>query len=279
MTDIRAQVETISPKRAGVILATSKGNRNISDTYVESLSKLMEDGLWEPRTGSAIGFDKDGSLVKGHHRLYAVIKSKVSLKTLVVYGLDRDAVMQYEGKGKPWTLANSLEFAGVPNASQVASVATLALICATSGSGKVPVRGNLPHAGLMVDWALDNAPSLDAATKVARNVYVKGMLNVSEAGTLYFLMPNALKAETEEYLEKVARPDLSVNSIETQVYKRLLKFRSMPGQLRQHTALAWLLDGFNAKIEDKKKPRFWREGSANDIYPTWPKARVARKAA
>lgn len=47
----------------------------------------MQDGKWK-LNGKTICFDRTGRLLNGQHRLSAVVRSGVSLTTVVVRGLD-----------------------------------------------------------------------------------------------------------------------------------------------------------------------------------------------
>lgn len=83
---IQAQVETITPELAREMLATSKGNRAIRQTHVEWLSQMMKQGVFNV-THQGVGFLKNGTLIDGHHRLLAAVKSGCTVKMLVTRGL------------------------------------------------------------------------------------------------------------------------------------------------------------------------------------------------
>ena len=51
----------------------------------------MQDGKWR-LNGKTICFDSTGRLLNGQHRLSAVVRSGVTLTTVVVRGLDPDLV-------------------------------------------------------------------------------------------------------------------------------------------------------------------------------------------
>lgn len=88
---------TITPEVATKIWNTSKGNpRFVSDTKmvnprkVEELCRVMRNGEWE-NDGSPIRFAVDGSLIDGHHRIAAVMKSGVTISSIVVEGIPESA--------------------------------------------------------------------------------------------------------------------------------------------------------------------------------------------
>ena len=84
---LSVEVEIISPEEAQAYLTNNAKHRKIKDKKVDAYMKEMVDGKWR-LNGKVIIFDSNGRLLNGQHRLSAVIKSGVSLTTLVVRGVD-----------------------------------------------------------------------------------------------------------------------------------------------------------------------------------------------
>ena len=80
----------ITPEIARHLLSTSPGNRKIRHWHVDVLAGSMRRGEWRV-TSQGIGIDKNGNLRDAHHRLMAVIKSNVTIKSVVVMGLPLNA--------------------------------------------------------------------------------------------------------------------------------------------------------------------------------------------
>lgn len=85
-----AFVAEITPALASRMLATSPGNRKISDWYIDHLAAAMRRGEWQV-TSQGIGFNTRGQLRDAHHRLNAVIRSNVTIKSVVVLGMSDSA--------------------------------------------------------------------------------------------------------------------------------------------------------------------------------------------
>lgn len=85
-----AMILDIDPAAAQTMLNTSIGNRRVRQWYVGLLAGAMARGEWRV-TSQGIGFDAGGHLRDAHHRLHAVIKSGVTIRTVVVFGLRDDA--------------------------------------------------------------------------------------------------------------------------------------------------------------------------------------------
>jgi len=101
--------ERITPRKAKKILSkVNNGNRNISNYYVDSYAVDMKNHKWS-LNNQLIAFDVDGNLVDGQHRLMAVIRSGVPITTYVMYGLDRNSVIETIDKGRPRSIAHTLQ--------------------------------------------------------------------------------------------------------------------------------------------------------------------------
>jgi hypothetical protein len=79
-------VMAITPTMAEEMLATSIGNRNLRKGYVKELTDAITRGEWR-LTNQGIGFDVNGNLRDGHHRLTAVVRSKRAIQTNVTFGM------------------------------------------------------------------------------------------------------------------------------------------------------------------------------------------------
>ena len=79
----------VTPNMATEWLEQNKRNRHIRQSHVDDLAQQIKNGLWK-FDGATIRFDKEGNILDGQHRLWAVIESGLSIDTFVVNGLDSD---------------------------------------------------------------------------------------------------------------------------------------------------------------------------------------------
>ena len=84
---LQVEVEVISPEQAEAYLENNAKHRKIKEKKVDAYMQEMQDGKWR-LNGKVLIFDANGRLLNGQHRLSAVVKSGVSLTTLVVRGVD-----------------------------------------------------------------------------------------------------------------------------------------------------------------------------------------------
>ena len=103
----------VTPDMAREWLEHNPRNRVMRSRWVNKLVTIMQEGRWHETT-DAIGFDINGDLINGQHRLAAIAESGVTCRLLVAHGLQPDA---YEYIDRPIrrSTADSLHVAGENN--------------------------------------------------------------------------------------------------------------------------------------------------------------------
>ena len=104
---LRAKYEKITPNRATKLLEHNTDNyrMSISNSTLENLVYELTHGQWKATT-QGIGFDTNGVLVDGQHRLMAIQKSGITVdKQLVCYGLEPESKLKID-VGKKRTLSD-----------------------------------------------------------------------------------------------------------------------------------------------------------------------------
>lgn len=87
---MKTVTETITPDMASAWLAKNTNNRNISINLLQKYVRTIEAGEWT-LTHQGIAFYDDGTLADGQHRLTAIVKSGISVRMQVSYGVARNA--------------------------------------------------------------------------------------------------------------------------------------------------------------------------------------------
>ena len=89
---MKAEFKTITPAIAKDLLDHhNKSNRKLRPSYVQKLADEMAAGRWQDHH-QAIGFDKDGDVIDGQHRLAAVVASGKPQRFLVVHAVPTEAI-------------------------------------------------------------------------------------------------------------------------------------------------------------------------------------------
>lgn len=117
---ITSQIEFITPQLAEKYLATSNGNRPISHQIVDSYAESMKRGEWM-LNGVPIVFGACGNLLDGHHRLFAIVASQVSIRTLVVRGVQNESFTTFDC-GRHRTFGQILAMQGVENYKKISAI-------------------------------------------------------------------------------------------------------------------------------------------------------------
>ena len=90
---VESKFVEMTPELAETILQNCNlNNRKISYKAVNRYKKMINEGHWEKGTDS-IGFDDDGILINGQHRLTALSECKKSVIFNVVFGVTRTVNM------------------------------------------------------------------------------------------------------------------------------------------------------------------------------------------
>lgn len=107
-------------------LARNTTNRKRREQFIQKYAADMLAGKFMV-TGEAIKFATDGTLLDGQNRLIAICRTKATIRTFVVWNLDR-ASQSVMDSGCIRTVAHDLQIAGQKDSNVVASVAKRVLL-------------------------------------------------------------------------------------------------------------------------------------------------------
>jgi hypothetical protein len=91
INETAGQTFDVTPELAAKWLERNTANRPLRGEVVQRYASDMKSGLWQV-TGDAIGFDTNGTVVNGQHRLWAVFESGMTVRMLVCFDLDPKVV-------------------------------------------------------------------------------------------------------------------------------------------------------------------------------------------
>lgn len=93
--ELTSGILVITPELAKEMLSASRGNRKIRQKRVNDWARALAANSWEVITDD-IGFDVDGYLINGHHRLHACAQSGVPFKCGIKQGLSKTAYQKMD---------------------------------------------------------------------------------------------------------------------------------------------------------------------------------------
>ncbi|MEU6990308.1 hypothetical protein ABZ953_06555 [Streptomyces sp. NPDC046465] len=120
------KVMEVTPDLAEKWLAQNTHNRNLREKAVMAYARDMESRNWA-ENGESIKFAKDGTLLDGQHRLQAIALSGVTVKMLVVTGLENRS-QETMDDGRKRTLSDALHLRGETNSVILGSLLRRALM-------------------------------------------------------------------------------------------------------------------------------------------------------
>lgn len=117
---MNTRIEIITPDKAKSYLENNYARqRNLSESHIVHLAQQMKAGQWMSN-GEPIIFASNGNLIDGQHRLKAIIRSGVSIETLIVEGVDEESFVTINS-GKPRSLSNVLAIKNIPNYNNIST--------------------------------------------------------------------------------------------------------------------------------------------------------------
>jgi hypothetical protein len=133
--------KVITPSLAAEWLKSNRNNRPISQSTVDAYAKEMRSGQWFNGGADAIVFSRDGSLINGQHRLYAIVKSGATVELGVRTDADGDSFVAMD-QGRRRSAADHPCLNGFRNRTLVAGA--LRFLDAYE-SGSLKTCGSIPR--------------------------------------------------------------------------------------------------------------------------------------
>ena len=102
----------LSPELAMELLEHNKHNRPVRDQHVKRIADQIITGKWK-FNGDTIRISKDGGVLDGQHRLWAIIEAKIAVDTVIIRGIERDAFATIDTIRAPRNGGDTLSLLGV----------------------------------------------------------------------------------------------------------------------------------------------------------------------
>ncbi len=179
-TKTEGSLETLTKETAEYYLSLNSKNRKINAKRVAKYLRDMNDGRWKV-VPDAIGFNKEGALTNGQHRLQAFIKSELNtIQFFVVKGLEKSA-FDVTDNGRPRSASDLLNSLGYKYANYLATSARYVYSFDTYG---------MNEASMGLRYQIGNNDIADTVEKHTGLVdCINTVLNLKKAGSR--LIPDA----------------------------------------------------------------------------------------
>jgi hypothetical protein len=269
---VQANVQLVTPDHARAWVEGMVRNRNMSSKRHDYLVQDMQTGRFY-LINQGIGFNTDGRLIDGRHRLEAIIKSGQPQWLLVVRGIDPEAMVAID-RNKVRSLGDQLTIDGLPYGDVVARGSHMVLntlVAWEKGNSYASLRNpthtdtamreqHIPKLLAVIDN--DREPAILQWANQARKLYEQGIgaIGVPSAAAMafYWLAVNAgYRAEVEAFIEEVFVGGAGVHAAVKNLRNRI---DTVKNNARTHRhgvdgglCLVHLLKAFNKYLADDKR--------------------------
>lgn len=235
-------VVEVTPALAEKWLSQNTHNRNVRENAVFGYARDMEAGNWA-ENGEAIKFATDGTLLDGQHRLHAIVLSGVTLRLLVVTGLQ--AISQETmDDGRKRTVADALTLRKVPNAVQLAAISRRALMW-TQGIYKNV--GSRPPTNTECLQFFEAHPELRESTSVAVSLRKAVALPSSVVGLTHWVFTGIDAEDAAWFFERLGTgANLPQYHPVLTLRKKAREASEGPGRVPEDMLLAFTIKAWNA---------------------------------
>lgn len=221
-------LELITPQTAVQYLEKNRVNRKLKDAKVMRFARDISRDNWHIST-DAIGFNGNGDLVNGQHRLTACIRAGKPFYCWVERGVPSEAIVSMD-TGTSRSIADLLTYQGKHYATALASSARLDLLLE---------RGMLRQARSVslsnyeiIGW-IDEHPKLEDAVRRCYNLGRKCGITVTIASPLYRRLHEYNWEMADEFFERLEN---GINLQEGHPILALRRWANRPtGRKRQYS--------------------------------------------
>ena len=204
---MRCEIKNITPTLAASWLKKNINNRSYNDHHAVAMSRDFKNGK-AVENGESIKFDTDDRLIDGQHRLHAILKSGITLKMIVVTGLDTTPGVQNSiDIGRKRSFGDQLHIAGYHNGDNLAGAISFLISfergIVTGGGGTRPTpfekwRYLLDHPD--VETSLSTILSYRKKCTAS----TRSLLTPSSAAGLHYHFKDAGVELADEFFERLA---------------------------------------------------------------------------
>jgi len=269
------EILTLTPAMAKEWLENQAPNRNKKPTKIVKFARDMKHGRWE-FTGETIKFDRNGQMIDGQNRCYAVIEANTPITAAIVRGLD-PAAQSVMDCGSPRSTRDALTFAGYANAKDLsATISTHFAWKVGAFSSCVGIMSGtfrLTNAE-MLDYATEH-PELAAYAERAKHLYNQGLKLPCGAIATAVAETTAIDPDASiEFFDRIV--SLKTAGAGDPIYTLLKRVTAMqsggPGRVYPSTALFVLFRTWNAVRAGETLKKFQFGAAATEQHPaTWAK--------
>jgi len=242
---IYAKVMTITPEMAKEMLSfNSKHQRSQKKGNIANLTEAIKNDEWVTNSNS-IGFDVNGNLVDGQHRLTAIVLAGKPVISVVVYNLPPEAFVTTDNGAKR-AYADVAHICGFEYAKYVGGAAHLLYRY---------LKGSLRHlampTNIQIRQLLMEHPGLGRSAKAAAQTI--HILQPSVGTFCHFIFSEIDADDADLFFEGVrSGAGLPMYDPILALREKMIQDKGSAAKLQQHYRIALTIKAWNAWRENKK---------------------------
>lgn len=248
-----ASIVEVTPAIAAEWLRRNTDNRPRSLSTEARYSSLMSSGRWM-LSCDAVGFDRNGRLINGQHRLGGVIRSGTTQRMLVVWGLDPD-VFEVLDVGKKRGAGDVLAILGYKHYNILAAAARCLVGYSRDGRTFYSMFGGNPVENDEIVAAVKRHPGLADSTEFVTGFakHFGKWMSMSSLSFLHYVYAREYPIEASTFIEKLATGEgLSSEAPALVLRDRLIREAMAKTSLPRGEAAALVILCFNRHVEGRR---------------------------
>lgn len=195
----------LSPSLAKTMLGVNTDNRSVRNVKVAQYAADMAAGNWA-LNGEAIIVSRCGNLNDGQHRCLAVVESNTTIKTAIMFGVERETRLTVD-QGAMRSAGDFLGMEGITNAALVAAIARMVIAYEDSEGKHLNGATRITSAQVRQRVAIDADLAASATFGHTNSHYSRVFAAGSLIGFVHYILSRVNRPEAEAFLSSVCRGD------------------------------------------------------------------------
>lgn len=247
-----AEIVTITPEIAELLLQVNEKNRNVNGPRLAEITKDITAGNFR-LNGESIIISRDGLLNDGQHRLTAVVDTGMSIQSVVVFGVERDSRLTVD-TGTARTAGNFIAMEGGQMVNIAAPVSFWLIMHKANqfnNTGRTTANIRIPTKSEVVAYYLQHKDEIDDGIRFCNRKNAKELRCFGALAVAYILLHRANAKAADDFFERLLEG--AGFDIGSPIHVLRTKLISMQGTtLKPNHRVAVIIRAWN----------YWRKGAA-----------------
>lgn len=239
-------------------------NRPLNEQHVKRIAAQIIAGKWR-FNGDTIKKSTNGDILDGQHRLWAIVESKMSVKTIIVSGIERDAFATIDTLRKPRSGGDVLALSGATRHRQYTSAALQWLLRYQRGIIETYQKPTNRIENSDIEMMYESNKGIERA--IERVAKLRGLANPSIVGFFYYVLSNR-SPELAERLAHILENPAGTN-MNDPFFRLRMYFTSERTRKDPVVSIALMIKAANAAYHKQEvRNLMWRnQGERPEPFP------------